>query len=97
MDNNIAAKNTCNFVVQVIEHYNDRGGDGGTTTPIVGVAANLEEGMQMLRNMGVKEGRVLQIFPPRERADGKLVPCMPDIFPYTAPPVKKATARNRKA
>lgn len=81
--------NTNNFVVQVVEHYNDRGGDGGMMTPIVGVAATLEEGMGMLRAMGVKEGRVLQVFPPRVREDGRLVPVPADIFPYTAPAKKR--------
>ena len=85
-------KNTSNFVVQAIEHYTDRGGDSGMTQAIVGVTNTLEEGMQMLRDMGVKEGRVLQIFPLRQRADGKLVPVPADIFPYRAP-VKKP-ARN---
>lgn len=90
-------KNTNNFVVQLVEHYNDRGGAGGMTTPIVGVAATLEAGMQMLRDMGAKEGRVLQIFPLRERADGKLVPVPADVFPYFAPTKKPAAARNRTA
>lgn len=87
-------KNVNNFVVQTVEHYNDRGGDGGTTTLIVGVAANLEDGMQMLRDIGATEGRVLQVFPPRVREDGRLVPVYPCIFPYTAPPAK--AARKRK-
>ena len=87
-------KNVNNFVVQVIEHYNDRGGAGGMAMPIVGVADNLEAGMQMLDDLGAKEGRVLQIFPPRELADGKLVPVPADVFPFKAPPVK--AARKRK-
>ena len=78
------ANNTNNFIVQIVEHYNERGGDAGMATPIVGVAATLEEGMEMLRSMGVKEGRVLQVFPPRVREDGKVVPFPPDIFPFKA-------------
>ena len=83
-------KHMNNFVVQAIEHYNDRGGAGGMAMHVVGVAANLEEGMQMLRDMDAKEGRVLQIFPLRERADGKLVPVPADVFPYFAPVKKPA-------
>lgn len=89
-------KNGNNFVVQVVERYNDRGGDAGMAMHIVGVVANLEAGMQMLRDMGAKEGRVLQIFPMRERADGKLVPVPADVFPYFAP-AKEKNVRNRKA
>jgi len=87
-------KNVNNFVVQVIEHYNDRGGDGGMATTIVGVVKTLEAGMQMLDDMGAKEGRVLQIFPPMVREDGRLVPGPPDVFPYCAPPQKKARGKK---
>ncbi len=83
-------KNMNNFVVQAIEHYNDRGGAGGMAMHIVGVAANLEEGMKMLDDLGAKEGRVLQIFPPRVRADGKIAPVPADVFPYFAPVKKPA-------
>ena len=62
------AKNTNNFIVQIVEHYNERGGDAGMATSIVGVADTLEEGMELLRVLGAKEGRVLQVFPPRVRA-----------------------------
>ena len=78
------AKNTNNFIVQIVEHYNERGGDAGMATSIVGVADTLEEGMELLRVLGAKEGRVLQVFPPRVREDGKIVLCVPDIFPFKA-------------
>lgn len=81
--------NNC-FVVQTVQSYEECGGDARTEIAILGVARTLEEGMQMLRDSGTKEGRVLQIFPPRKRDDGKLVPCMPDIFPYTAAVKKPA-------
>jgi hypothetical protein len=88
--------NNC-FVVQTVQAYEERGGAARTEIAILGVADTLEEGMQMLRDAGVREGRVLQIFPPRERADGKLVPCMPDIFPYTAAVKKPAKKLVRRA
>ena len=78
------AKNTNNFIVQIVEHYNERGGDAGMATSIVDVADTLEEGMELLRVLGAKEGRVLQVFPPRVREDGKVVPFPPDIFPFKA-------------
>ena len=81
----MAKKNTNNFIVEIVEHDDEyaRGYDGMATT-IVGVAATLVEGMELLRALGAKEGRVLQVFPPRVREDGKVVPYMPDIFPFKA-------------
>lgn len=80
----MAKKNTNNFIVEIVEHNAERGGYDGMATTIVGVAATLVEGMELLHTLGAKEGRVLQVFPPRVREDGKVVPCMPDIFPFKA-------------
>lgn len=78
------------FIAMATEHYNDRGGDGGRTDTIVGVTETYPAAVKLLRTLGVTVGRILEVFPPRQRTDGTWAPCAPDIFPYDVTGKRKA-------
>lgn len=74
--------NKAHFIVEYIDVWADHGGLVHGAPVAVAVAKNLEDGMQFLRDMNAPAGQVRQVFAPRRRADGKVVPCAPDIYPY---------------